>query len=62
MSPKKASKKVHIKYIDENTSLRTDTYFDYEGRETIIENPYGKIYKEYYGDGNLKAKAFITRI
>lgn len=61
LSPKKASKKVHIKYIDENTSLRTDTYFDYEGRETIIENPYGKIYKEYYGDGNLKSESVYNK-
>ncbi|TYQ13381.1 UNVERIFIED_CONTAM: YD repeat-containing protein [Acetivibrio alkalicellulosi] len=60
-SKRRASKKTHVKYIDEETSLRTDTYFDYAGRETIIENPYGKVEKEYYGDGSLKSESVFNK-
>ena len=57
----RASKSINTKYIDEDTSLRTDVYYNYNGQESVIENPYKKVCKDYYGDGNLKEESVFSK-
>ena len=57
----KAFKQIHVEKIDDENELRTETYFDYAGRETIIENQYKIIEKEYYGDGNIKRESVYDK-
>ncbi len=52
----------HYETIDENSKLVTKTYFDYAGRETLVENPYKIIEKEYYGDGNIKRESIYENL
>ncbi|NLE04283.1 MAG: RHS repeat protein, partial [Crenarchaeota archaeon] len=61
-SSNKAFKQTHVEKIDDENELRTETYFDYAGRETIIENQYKIIEKEYYGDGNIKRESVYEKI
>jgi len=61
-SSNKAFKQTHVEKIDDKNILSTETYFDYAGRETIIENQYKIIEKEYYGDGNIKRESVYEKI
>ena len=60
-SSNKSSRQIHTEKTDDENELKTETYFDYAGRETIIENPYKIIEKDYYGDGNLKRERVLDK-